>query len=88
MSYRDSITKSYSFDYSKDYRKAYKGVFHIAFSDVNDNLYLPLEDKESLDVALKFYHDYVLTRPFYPCYEGDCLILKKSDDPLDLEQIL
>lgn len=88
MSYRDSITKSYSFDYSKDYRKAYKGVFHIAFSDVNDNLYLPLEDKEPLDVALKFYHDYVLTRPFYPCYEGDCLILKKSDDPLVLEQIL
>ena len=45
MSYRDSTTKNYSFDYSKDYRKAYKGVFHIAFSDVNDNLYLPLEDK-------------------------------------------
>ena len=74
--------------FRSDYRKAVFGLFHVAFLDNNNRFVLPIEDKESLSIALDFYHERILKRELYPVYDGSNFSLKPSHDREVLRQVL
>lgn len=88
MGYRFFQDQKLNISFRSNFRQAVFGLFHVAFLDNNDQLILPLEDKESLSSALDFYQSRILLSPTFPVFDGKGYYPKDSHDPEVLSQIL
>ena len=73
--------------FRSDYQKAVFSLFHVAYIDRNDHAYLPMEDKESIKEALKFYQQRILGHT-YPVYDGKSFSYRDATDTKVLFQVL
>ena len=73
---------------SNEYKEAVFGFFHVVFLDNDGNYVLPIEDRDSIIEALKFYKDRILKRKSYPVYDGEIFVSKDCTDKEVLFQVL
>ncbi len=88
MGFKNSKNRELDITFRPDYKKALFGLFHVAFEGNDGNIYLPLEEKESIEEALYFYENRILKRKEYPVFEENHFVFYPSGDEKVLFQVL
>ena len=88
MGYQLYKNRKLNISFRADYRQALFGMFHVAFLDNKDDIVLSLDDKDSIESALRFYKERILNRKTYTVTNGNTFDEKESQDNEVLKQVL
>lgn len=88
MSFAFYQEKNIELNFSARFKTAVASLFHLCLIDQNNDCFLPLSDKESLQAALEFYQERILKNPTYPVYNGQSFLERPSKDKEVLRQVL
>lgn len=88
MGYRFFQQSELMISYSLVYKKALFGLFHVAFVDNEDNIFLSIEDFDSIKASLSFYENQIKPQRNYPVYDGKYFTNKPTSEREVLKQIL
>lgn len=88
MGYRFFGEKELLISHSLVYKKAVFGLFHVVFLDEEDNIYLAIEDYDSIKESIFFYEMQIKNRKRYPIFDGNKFIDKGGSDEEVLKQVL